>query len=107
MTKYFVQEIKKVDGFEIYLEPELSVATYRYVPKNGDANSFNEALVKAIHEDGRVFISSTSIGGVFILRLAILSFRTHKETIDLAIQVLKDGVKKVLLANHHLSVDQS
>jgi len=106
LTKYFVQEIKKVDGFEIYLEPELSVATYRYLPKNGNVNSFNEALVKATHQDGRVFISSTSIEGVFILRLAILSFRTHKDTIDLAIQVLKDGVKKVLLANQHLAVDQ-
>ncbi|MBL4652930.1 MAG: aminotransferase class V-fold PLP-dependent enzyme [Flavobacteriales bacterium] len=99
LTKYFVQEIQKIDGFEIYLEPELSVATYRYVPKTGDANLFNEALVKTTHEDGRVFISSTTVNGVFVLRLAVLSFRTHKDTIDLAIEVLRDGVEKVLSEN--------
>ena len=99
LTEYFVEEIQKIDGFEIYLEPELSVATYRYIPKTGDANLFNEALVKATHEDGRVFISSTTVNGVFLLRLAVLSFRTHKDTIDLAIEVLKDGVKKVLHEN--------
>jgi aromatic-L-amino-acid/L-tryptophan decarboxylase len=66
--------------------------TFRYVPKRGDAAALNERLVQEIHKDGRVFLSSSRIGGQFVLRLAVLSFRTHLDTIDLALQVLREKV---------------
>lgn len=90
LTRYFYEEIQKLKGFEVGPYPELSVATFRYLPENGDANEFNKKLVNAIHEDGRVFLSSTTINGQIIIRLAVLSFRTHKSTIDLTLQVLKE-----------------
>ena len=70
--------------------PELSVATFRYVPKKGDAKAFNERLVAEIHRDGRVFLSSTVINGVYTIRLAALAFRTHLQTIDLALEILRE-----------------
>ena len=70
-------------------EPELSVATFRYVPKHGDADAFNERLVQAVRKDGRVFLSSSQVDGRFILRVAVLSFRTHLDTIDLTIEILR------------------
>ncbi|MFI5221324.1 MAG: pyridoxal phosphate-dependent decarboxylase family protein [Bacteroidia bacterium] len=94
LAKYFYAEVQKL-GFEVGPEPELSVVTFRYVPENKDADKFNEMLVNEIHKDGRVFISSSKLDGKFILHLAILSFRTHLSTIDLALQVLKEVVEKV------------
>jgi len=95
LTKYAYEQLKNMEGFEVGPEPELSIATFRYLPKNKDANEFNAALVKEIHADGRVFLSSTTIDGVFTLRLAILSFRTHLSTIDLALEILQEKVKKL------------
>jgi len=89
LTRYFHDQIQRVPGFEVGPEPELSVATFRYVPKHGDADAFNERLVQAIRKDGRVFLSSTQVDGRFIIRLAVLSFRTHLDTIDLTIDILK------------------
>lgn len=93
LTRYFYEEIQKIQGFEVGHYPELSVATFRYVPKSGDANAFNKRLVEAIHADGRVFLSSTMLNGVFTIRLAVLSFRTHLSTINLTLQVLKEKVE--------------
>ncbi len=70
-------------------EPELSVCTFRYVPERGDADAFNEQLVQAIRTDGRVFLSSTQVDGRFTIRLAVLSFRTHLDTIDLTLDLLR------------------
>jgi aromatic-L-amino-acid/L-tryptophan decarboxylase len=95
LAQYFYTEIKKIKGFEVGPQPQLSVVNFRYVPENGNANRFNELLMKEIHKDGRVFLSSTKIKGEFTLRLAILSFRTHKNTIDLALSMLKDCVNRV------------
>ena len=83
------------DGFEVGPYPDLSVVMYRYVPKRGDANEFNKRLVHEVQKDGRVFISSTMIDGKFVLRVAILCFRTHLQTIDLALEILKDKAKMV------------
>ena len=91
LTRYFYNEIQKF-GFEVGPEPELSVTIYRYVPQEGDANEFNARIVKMVREDGRVFLSSTTIDGVFWIRLAVLCFRTHLSTIDLCLQILKEKV---------------
>ena len=92
LTHYFYEEVQKIEGMEVGDFPDLSVMTYRYIPKNGDANEFNKKLLKLIHEDGRVFISSTIIKGNFTLRLACLSVRTHKDTIDLLLEVLREKI---------------
>lgn len=92
LARYFHQEIKKA-GFETGPEPELSVCTYRWIPKKGDPNAFNKKLLEAVVEDGRIFISSTMIDGKFTLRLACLAFRTHLKQIDLLLKILKEKVK--------------
>ncbi len=48
-----------------------------------------------IHRDGRVFVSSTMLNGKFVLRLAALTFRTHKETIDLLLDILREKVESL------------
>ena len=93
LARYFHAEIGRLPGFEAGKYPDLSIVTYRYVPKKGDANQFNERLVKEVHKDGRVFLSSTMIDGKFVLRLAVLSFRSHLRTIDLTLEILKEKAK--------------
>ncbi len=95
LARYFWETIQTYDGFEVGPYPDLSVVMYRYVPKRGDANEFNKRLVHEVQKDGRVFISSTMIDGKFVLRVAILCFRTHLQTIDLALEILKDKAKMV------------
>ena len=94
LAKYFHCEIGAL-GFEVGPEPELTLVTHRWVPKSGNANAFNRALVEETHRDGRVFISSTTVDGKFMLRMAALAFRTHLDTIDLALEVLRTGVGRL------------
>jgi aromatic-L-amino-acid/L-tryptophan decarboxylase len=94
LAKYFYDEVRKL-GFESKLEPELSVVTYRWVPRSGDANEFNKQLLDAVVEDGRVFISSTMLNGEFTLRFACLAFRTHLSTVDTLIDVLRTGAARL------------
>lgn len=95
LARYFYENIKQVPGFEVGSYPDLSVVTFRYVPPRGDANAFNEKLIREIQRDGRVFLSSTLLDGLFTLRVAILCFRTHKQTIDLTIEILREKAKRL------------
>ncbi|MCJ7557649.1 MAG: aminotransferase class I/II-fold pyridoxal phosphate-dependent enzyme [Gammaproteobacteria bacterium] len=88
LARYFHRKLSALPGWEVGPEPELSVVTYRYLPHSGDPDEFNRKLVQAIHDDGRVFVSSTVINGNFVLRLAVLHFRTHREQVDLLLELL-------------------
>jgi len=94
LTKYFHREVGKL-GFELGPEPDLTVVTFRWVPESGSANAFNQALVEETHRDGRVFMSSTTVKGKYMLRMAALAFRTHLDTIDLAIEVLRQALARL------------
>jgi glutamate/tyrosine decarboxylase-like PLP-dependent enzyme len=95
LARYFYREISKVDGFETGPYPDLSIVTYRYLPRTGDANAFNKRLLEAVLDDGKVFISSTTIDGNYTLRLAVLNFRTHRQHIDYLLALLKRAVQEL------------
>lgn len=95
LCRYFYTEVQKI-GFEVGPNPELSVTIYRFVPAGAAANDFNQKLLKLVLEDGRVFLSSTTIDGVFWIRLAVLSFRTHLKIIDTCLEVLNEKVGELL-----------
>jgi aromatic-L-amino-acid/L-tryptophan decarboxylase len=90
LARYFHEKLMQEDGFEVGPPPDLSIVTFRYLPRTGDPNAFNRRLIDAMQRDGRVFISSTMIDGRFTLRLAILSLRTHLDTVDMAIDILRE-----------------
>ncbi len=76
-------------GLEVGPAPDLSVALFRHVPRDGsDPTEANKRLLQAILDDGRVFLSTTTIDGVFWIRVAVLCFRTHKDRIDAVLEVL-------------------
>lgn len=93
LTRYFYEKVQEL-GFEVGPEPELTVAAFRYVPKSGDANELNKKLLSIIHNDGRVFISSTTLDGDFWMRIAVLSFRTHKYHLDIILELLEEGISE-------------
>lgn len=91
LTRYFYEEIQKL-GFEVGPYPDLSVMIYRYIPREGDPNEFNRQLMEKLHRDGRIFVSSTTIDGVFWIRLAVLSFRTHLFHIERLLTMIREQI---------------
>lgn len=89
LARYFYEQLKKKPGWELGPYPQLSVVTFRYIPDRGDVNLYNKRLIEAVQSDGRVFISSTLIDGNFVLRLAVLHFRTHLEQINYILDLLE------------------
>ena len=100
LARYFHRLIARA-GFEVGPVPDLSIVTYRWVPEGvslARANALNKAIVDGARRDGRVFLSSTMLDGRYTLRLAALAFRTHRRTVDLAVQVLREQAAAVSAA---------
>ena len=95
LARYFHARLSQIDGWDAGPSPDLSVVAFRYLPKSGDVDDFNERLIHHIQQEGRIMLSGTRIDGSFRLRCAILSFRTHIEHIDDAIDALGRGVEAI------------
>ena len=90
LARYFYEKLGEIKGFELGPYPDLSIVTFRYIPERGDPNEFNQMLVTEIQHDGRLFLSSTMLDDKFIIRLAVLAFRTHIDTIDEMLGIIKE-----------------
>jgi aromatic-L-amino-acid decarboxylase len=90
LAGYFYDECAEIPGIKLGPRPDLSIVTFRFCPDSMDADVASRSLLKAILDDGRVFLTSTTIAGDFTIRMAILTYHTHLEDIDLALQVIKE-----------------
>jgi glutamate/tyrosine decarboxylase-like PLP-dependent enzyme len=93
LTTYFRTEVEKL-GFKTGPTPDLSVSYFWY-PFGENESELNRKLMSLCHKDGRVFLSSTKIDDKFVIRMAILSFRTHKAEIDKALDMLLENLSKI------------
>lgn len=94
LCRYFYEKVQRL-GFEVGPYPELSVMIFRYVPTETDANTFNNHLRSLIIEDGRIFLSTTTIDGIYWIRFAPLSFRTHLYHADLLLELLAEKLERL------------
>lgn len=94
---YFRNKLNEL-GFCLGPEPDLSVSYFWYPFETG-LDERNRQLMNEIHKDGSVFLSSSIINKQFVIRIAILAFRTKKETIDEAVEMISRCLQFVLRGN--------
>jgi aromatic-L-amino-acid decarboxylase len=95
LARWAWEELQAAPGFECLDEPQLSVVAFRYVPETGDADAFNARLMQAVHARRRVFLSSTTLRGQYVLRLCVLSFRTKGERMAMAVEDLVECAREL------------
>lgn len=80
--------------------PQLSLLAFRHVPARlaGDLaaqDEHNERLLAAINARGRVFMTSTRLAGRFVLRICVLSFRTHRDRVDEGLADISEAIAEL------------
>jgi len=93
LARYFHARLSELGGWDPGPPPDLSVVAFRYLPKTGGVDDFNERLMRHIQHEGRVMMSGTRIDGTYFLRCAILCFRTHLEHVDEVLDAIVRGAE--------------
>jgi len=81
--------IESTPGYELAAPQSFSVVVFRKVVRRADGNvdeeaseRANEALMTAINESGKAFVSQTRLRGRYVLRVAIGNGATTQEHVD-------------------------
>lgn len=89
LTRWAYDQLKDDSRFEILDEPQLSVVAFRLKGEGPDADRRNEDLQRRVNARGRVFLSSTRLDGRYVIRLCVLSFRTHMDRVRDAVEAIQ------------------
>ena len=79
------RELEAMPGVETVTRPDLSVVAFRAAA--GDEES--KRTFERINASQEVHVSSTTIDGRFVLRLAFLNHRTTADTLDVALRLIR------------------
>ena len=85
LAGYLADAFRDDDRIDLCWEPQLTVIPFRLAGADDDTQ--REFLAR-INASKRVFLSSTMIGGRYVLRVCIVSHRTHKDRIDECIEIV-------------------
>jgi aromatic-L-amino-acid decarboxylase len=99
LARFAVERLRALPGVEIVAEPELSLLVFRARPpgvEEGEAlDVFNRKVLARVNARQRVLLTGTSAGGRFALRICILSFRTHRDRVEAALEDIEASLAEM------------
>ena len=110
LTHWATAELRKISGIEIVAEPQLSIVAFRLTRPGLGAealNLLNQELLQQINARKRVYLSSTFLNGHFVLRICVLSFRTHLDRVQMCLEDIRAAVNSPLPIRKSVSRQQS
>jgi aromatic-L-amino-acid decarboxylase len=99
LTRQMAAWLEDAEDFEVISEPSLSVCCFRFVPSDlklpaPEAESYldqlNQAIEKALIEDGRALVSGTLLNGKRVLRACIVNHRVTEAGVAQTLLILRE-----------------
>ena len=101
LARWATDELRGVPGLEIVAEPQLSLLAFRLVPEgleDEETDRLNKALLARVNARRRVYLTATRLEGRFVLRICVLSFRTHLDRVRECVEALREDAAELLAA---------
>jgi aromatic-L-amino-acid decarboxylase len=89
LARWAADELRAIEGLEIVAEPQLSVVAFRL----RGSDDLNRDLLARINARGRVMLTPTVVAGRFVLRICVVSFRTHRDRMEMCLEDVRRAVE--------------
>jgi aromatic-L-amino-acid decarboxylase len=101
LSRWVTNQLSIMPHIRIVAQPQLSVLAFKLVPEGHDCSpqeldELNQIFLKEINQSGNILLSPLRSlhdqEGEFCLRMAILSFRTHRDRLEIGLRDIRDAV---------------
>jgi aromatic-L-amino-acid decarboxylase len=99
LARWATAELEKVPDVEIVARPQLSLVAFALSPpgcEGEERDRLNREFLRRVNERRRVYLTGTVLHGRFALRFCILSFRTHRDRVAMALEDVREAAAEVL-----------
>jgi aromatic-L-amino-acid decarboxylase len=93
------RRLEEIPGVEIVARARLSLLAFRLRPEGFEGeqlDALNRALLERVNARQNVFLTGTVLDSGFVLRICVLSFRTHREHVELALRDIRMAIEETL-----------
>jgi aromatic-L-amino-acid/L-tryptophan decarboxylase len=98
LSVWAADQLRAIDGIEMLAEPQLSIAAFR-LNRTGaterELEALNRDLLERINRRRRVMLTPATLDGKFAIRICIVSFRTHMDRVQMAIDDIRAAVAEL------------
>lgn len=98
LARFAAEELRKIPNVEIVAEPVLSLLAFRLRRPDLTAveeDALNRRWMSLVNQKQRVLLTGTTTKGRFLIRMCILSFRTHQDRLDMALDDLRSSIDEL------------
>ena len=91
LASWAADAVSRLDHTKLLCPPELSLFAFRVEPPGMDRarlDALNRDILAGVNRRGRVYLTGTTLSQGFVLRICVLSFRTHQDRMTLALEDL-------------------
>lgn len=92
LAEWAAAELHRIEGIEVVAEPQLSIVAFRSVTPGADLDTLNRELMARINSRQRVMLTGAVVGGQFVIRICVVSHRTHLERMKMCMQDIRAAV---------------
>jgi aromatic-L-amino-acid decarboxylase len=96
LARWACEELKRIPGIEVLAEPQLSALAFRLNPGGlsiEELNLLNRRFMKRINDRKRVLLTGTLLRGEFVIRICVLSFRTHRDRMEMCLEDVREAAE--------------
>lgn len=93
LAHYLADEVENADDFELKSTSHLAVTCFRFtngLTEESSIDELNRKLIPALEQDGRVFITGTTINNQFVIRACLINHRMNEGTVDYLVNVIRE-----------------
>src|SRR5436305_1410751 len=99
LAQWAADRLRAMAGIEILAEPQLSLLAFRLAPAGvpeSELNALNQRFLDRVNARQRVYLTATRLRGRFAPRICVLSFRTHRGRMEMALEDIAAARREVL-----------
>jgi aromatic-L-amino-acid/L-tryptophan decarboxylase len=92
LARWACERLREIPGIEVLAEPQLSIVAFRQTRPGATEEELdrrNIALLERINGRRRVYLTGTKLKGRFAIRICVLSFRTHRDRMEQALEDIR------------------
>jgi aromatic-L-amino-acid decarboxylase len=92
-------ELGQMSDIEIIAEPQLSTLAFRYYRpdlEDVELNQINRQILAGVNSRRNVYLTATTLRGQFVIRICVLSFRTHQGRLDQCLKDIREATEEVV-----------
>ncbi len=98
LIEWATAQLESMPEVEIVAAPQVTVVAWRWTPamvESADLDELNRDLMKRINLRNHVYLTSTRLDGKFVIRICVLSFRTHGDRMEAALADIRNSMAEM------------